>query len=64
MPDSFSARENDQFGAGPADRAHAREVEVNGRDVWVLEDDGGVSEVADSQETLARDHPEVAFDED
>lgn len=38
---------------------HARQVEVNGHHVWVLEDAAGVVEVADSPETLRRDHHEI-----
>lgn len=41
---------------------HARQVEVNGRQVWVLEDAAGIVEVADSKETLAHDHPDADLD--
>lgn len=38
---------------------HVRQVDVGGRHPWVLEDDAGILEVADTEETLEEDHPEL-----
>ena len=32
---------------------------MNGRHPWVLEDDAGIVELADTEETLEADHPEL-----
>lgn len=40
-----------------------RQVRLNGRHQWVLEDDIGILEIADSLETLARDHPKLPINE-
>jgi hypothetical protein len=36
-----------------------RQADVNGHHPWVLEDDAGILEVAESREVLAEDHPEA-----
>jgi hypothetical protein len=41
---------------------HARQVVVNGRHVWVLEDARGIVEMTESKETLEHDHPELHLD--
>jgi hypothetical protein len=44
-------------------RSSTRRVEVNGREVWVLEDGRGIVEMTESQDTLRHDHPEAFPDE-
>lgn len=40
-----------------------RQADVGGRHPWVLEDDAGILEVAESPETIAYDHPEAHLDD-
>lgn len=42
---------------------HTRQVEINGRHVWVLEDNAGIVEVTESRSDLAKDHPEAQLGE-
>jgi len=39
-----------------------RQVSVNGRHPWVLDDAAGILEMAESPEVLAEDHPEAHID--
>ena len=39
-----------------------RQVVVNGRHVWVLEDRRGIVEMTESKETLEHDHPRLRLD--
>lgn len=40
-----------------------RQADAAGRHPWVLEDDAGIVEIAESRATIAADHPELAAGE-
>ena len=50
---------------GRRDELRVHQVEVEGRQRWVLKDYAGIVELADSEAILKEDHPELgARDED
>ena len=46
-------------GHGQRGELRVHQVDVNGRHPWVLEDEAGIVELADTEQTLEEDHPEL-----